>query len=58
MYKAVFTVVAPHAKTVTYRFPELPEDREIWAMCDRLGTVASIAVYPPTPTTIQQETTS
>lgn len=44
MFKYTFTVVAPEAKTVTFFFREQLEDREVDAIAERLGEVATVKV--------------
>jgi hypothetical protein len=47
MWRVVFIVVSPEAKTVTRFFPEQPEDRDIEAAGAQLGQWASCSVTPP-----------
>lgn len=46
MFAVTFIVVAPAAKTVTLRFPEAPEDREIIAAAEeRFGSWENVLSY-------------
>ena len=46
-WTATFLVLAPRAGTVTVGFDSEPEHREIEAMCERLGVVASVEIRRP-----------